>query len=94
MGGGVQASLQRDIDGGAAWGALPHFVFGAGPMVNTSFPPPAMSAWLNHGLSHGFPFSVAESASCKCAPFPCTIADYRAFARVLSGWLATRARRW
>jgi hypothetical protein len=39
----------RDIDGGAAAGALPQFLFGDGPISKTSLPPLAMSAWLNHG---------------------------------------------
>jgi len=49
-----------DMDGGAASAALPHARFGAGPIRNTSFPPPAISAWLNHGRLSGLPLSVAD----------------------------------
>jgi hypothetical protein len=51
---------QFDMDGGAASGALPQFGLGFGPISKTNFPPFAMSAWLNHGLFHGRPFSVAD----------------------------------
>jgi hypothetical protein len=50
----------RDIDGGAAAGALPHFLFGEGPISKTNLPPPAMSAWLNQGWFSGLPFNVAD----------------------------------
>jgi len=48
------------IDGGAASPALPQVRFGCGPISKTSFAPFAMSAWLNHGLFHGWPFKVAD----------------------------------
>src|SRR3546814_17719944 len=47
------------IDGGAASGADPHFLFGCGPIVKTKVAPCLMSSWLNHGLFHGLPLSVA-----------------------------------
>lgn len=49
-----------DIDGGAASGAAPQLLFGCGPICKTSFAPFAISAWLNQGLFHGFPFKVAD----------------------------------
>src|SRR3546814_2484549 len=48
------------IDGGAASGADPHFLFGCGPIVKTKVAPCLMSSWLNHGLFHGLPLSVAD----------------------------------
>ncbi len=53
-------SSQRDIDGGGASGALPHAVFGRGPIWRTSVPPFTMSECSNHGLLSGLPFIVAD----------------------------------
>src|ERR1017187_1069397 len=58
---------QRDIEGGAASGALPQAGLGRGPMTRTSAPPPARSKCANHALSHGFPFSVADWMYLFCA---------------------------
>ena len=55
-----QTYFAADIDGGAASCALPHRSFGVGPIVSTSFAPFSISEWLNHGLFHGLPFSVAD----------------------------------
>src|SRR5690606_39981581 len=49
-----------DIEGGAASGALPHAVFGFGPISSTSRAPFSISSWLNQGLFQGRPFSVAD----------------------------------
>src|SRR3546814_16442402 len=48
------------IDGGAASGADPHFLFGCGPIVKTKVAPCLMWSWLNHGLFHGLPLTVAD----------------------------------
>jgi hypothetical protein len=52
--------LVSDMDGGAASGLLPHSLFGTGPIFSTSFPPLAISPWLNQVFIHGFPFSIAD----------------------------------
>src|ERR1035437_1592675 len=48
------------MDGGAAVGALPHAVFGRGPILRASVPPLAISPCSNHGLFKGLPFSSAD----------------------------------
>ena len=53
-------SSQCDIEGGDASGALPHAVFGRGPILRTSVPPFTMSECSNHGLLSGLPFIVAD----------------------------------
>jgi hypothetical protein len=47
------------MDGGALSAALPQFLFGAGPMFNTSVPPSAIAECENHGLFKGAPFRKA-----------------------------------
>jgi hypothetical protein len=49
-----------DMDGGAASGALPHAVFGRGPISKVSVPPFTISLCSNHGLFNGLPFNVAD----------------------------------
>ena len=48
------------IEGGASGGSAPQDLFGAGPIVSSRVPPLAISAWLNQGLVHGLPLSVAD----------------------------------
>jgi hypothetical protein len=48
------------MEGGAASTALPHCLFGNGPIVSDSVQPSTISAWLNHGLFHALPLSVAD----------------------------------
>ena len=50
----------EDIEGGASEGAVPHSRFGCGPIVKVKTAPFRISFQLNHGLSHGFPFNVAD----------------------------------
>jgi hypothetical protein len=57
---GNRPANHRDIEGGAAAGALPHFSFGVDPISKTNLPPLAMSEWLNQGWSRGLPFKVAD----------------------------------
>ena len=48
------------IEGGASCARLPVVSFVWLPISNTSSPPPAISAYANHGLSHTLPLSVAD----------------------------------
>jgi hypothetical protein len=54
------ANASCDMDGGAASGALPHTVFGRGPISRASVPPFTISLCSNHGLFNGLPFRVAD----------------------------------
>ena len=47
-------------DGGAAAGAEAQLLFGSGPILRTSSPPPTISAWLIHVRESGLPLSVAD----------------------------------
>src|SRR5699024_11148895 len=50
----------RPNDGGRSAGALPNCLLGLLPIVNSSTPPLASSAWPIQLLLHGLPFQVTD----------------------------------